>query len=140
MMCTGLGDIQFKVKACLPSSFIIAEPQSGNGALPGELKKGDFSEMAEEPYYTYWTTECKTPSCGGLLLAYIGPFSERRVLFTPQCRPFEVMCPECKSSYTYAGNEVTSKSLALEPKGFIPCKSFLEAVRPEAHLELVDRE
>jgi hypothetical protein len=99
-----------------------------NGALPDGLKKGDFSEMAEQPCYTYWTVECKTPSCGGLLLAYIGPFDKRRVLFLPQCRPFEVICPECKNSYTYTRNDVTSKNLALEPKGFIPSQPFLEAI------------
>jgi hypothetical protein len=96
--------------------------------------------MPEDPCYTYWTVECKTPSCGGLLLAYVGPYDKRRVYFLPQCRPFDVICPECKTGYTFTCNEVSSKNLTLEPHGFIPSQSFLEAIRPEAHLESIARE
>lgn len=94
--------------------------------------------MPEEPCYNYWTVECKTPSCGGLLLAYIGPYDKRRVFYLPQCRPFEVICPECKNSYTYTRNDVTWKNLPLVPHGFISSQSFLDAIQPEAHLETAD--
>ena len=94
--------------------------------------------MPEEPCYNYWTVECKTPSCGGLLLAYIGQYDKRRVFYLPQCRPFEVICPECKNSYTYTRNDVTWKNLPLVPHGFISSQSFLDAIQPEAHLETAD--
>jgi hypothetical protein len=37
MMSTEFGDVQFKVKEGLPGPFIVAEPQSRNGALPGGI-------------------------------------------------------------------------------------------------------
>lgn len=36
-MSTELGDVQFKVKEGLPDPFIVAEPQSRDGALPGGI-------------------------------------------------------------------------------------------------------
>ena len=36
-MFTELGDVQFKVKEGLPDPFIVAEPQSRDGALPGGI-------------------------------------------------------------------------------------------------------
>ena len=36
-MSTELGDVQFKVKEGLPAPFIVAEPQSRDGALPGGI-------------------------------------------------------------------------------------------------------
>jgi hypothetical protein len=38
MMSTELGDVQFKVKEGLPDPFIVAEPQSRDGALPGGIE------------------------------------------------------------------------------------------------------
>ena len=37
-MSTEFGDVQFKEKEGLPDPFIVAESQSANGALPGEVK------------------------------------------------------------------------------------------------------
>jgi hypothetical protein len=43
MMSTELGDVQFKVKEGLPDPFIVAEPQSRDGALPGGIKGLGFT-------------------------------------------------------------------------------------------------
>jgi len=37
MMSAELGDVQFKVKEGLPDPFIVAEPKSRDGALPGGI-------------------------------------------------------------------------------------------------------
>ncbi len=85
--------------------------------------------MPESSCHAYWTTECKTAACGGLLLAYIGPSDNRRIYFLPQCKPFDVTCPECKKTYTYVREAVTWKNIDREPGEFVPNQAFLEAIR-----------
>jgi hypothetical protein len=91
-----------------------------------------FNDMLESSCHTYWTTECKTPSCGDLLLAYIGPCVGNRVYYLRQCRPFEATCPECKKTYTYAHPDVGWKNIDRGPIGFVKNRAFLGAIRPQA--------
>ena len=42
-MHTEHGDVQFKVEEGLPDPFIVAEPRSRNGALPGGIKGMGFT-------------------------------------------------------------------------------------------------
>jgi hypothetical protein len=42
-MSTEPGDVQFKVKEGLPHPFIVAEPQSIDGALPGGISGMGFT-------------------------------------------------------------------------------------------------
>jgi hypothetical protein len=48
MLRTEHGDFQFKVKEGLPDPYIVAEPQSRNGAMPGGIEGLGFTLHTKE--------------------------------------------------------------------------------------------
>jgi hypothetical protein len=90
--------------------------------------------MGETPCFTYWTVECKTPECGLLVLAVIGPCHLGRISYLERCRDFALTCRKCGQTHTYTGVEVKWKDLAVAPPiDFRPDPAFLGATGLEPH-------
>jgi hypothetical protein len=89
--------------------------------------------MGENPCYTYWVAKCKTPGCGTIVLDVVGPCQRGRLLYLPQCEPFEVTCGACMHTHTLLRPDVFYEDNFRAPTSADSSSSFRDAIRPPRH-------
>jgi len=90
--------------------------------------------MGDDPCFTYWVVDCKTPDCGTIVLDVIGPCDLRRVVYLPVCRNFEITCAGCMKTYVYSRGDVRSENALRQPISADRNSSFQAAIQPEPRL------
>src|SRR5215472_5889595 len=72
-----------------------------------------------------WVVDCKTPNCGVLVLAVIGPPEPSRIPVFPGCEEFELTCDGCQDLHKYCQTDIRWQNVANLPSGYRPkeCKA-----------------
>ncbi len=82
-----------------------------------------------------WVVDCKTPNCGVMVLAVIGPPEPYRFPMFLGCDEFEVACDGCHATHKYHEMEVRWENIANLREDYKPSQSFLRACQQAQHTD-----
>jgi len=85
-----------------------------------------------------WVVDCKTPNCGVLVLAVIGPPEPSRIPVFPGCEEFELTCDGCQDLHKYCQTDIRWQNVANLPSGYKPSLTFLRAILQMRHRQSDD--